>query len=150
MIVRYFHIITSAYIPCADNGLPVNLDHISCNPKTRQHDMPNVRFLGYFRDLRHLKKRHNSNKYSILRKYYRFSVFGTRPRHRFFILRSLRECASPDPRPCRPRKDPFLYGFRSYIQFKLNPMPIRGFYGHGCPEAGLPFLLLGFISVPSH
>jgi hypothetical protein len=47
-------------------------------------------------------------------------------------------------------KDPSFYGFRSYVQLKLNLMPIRGFDRDISPEARLPFLLFTFISVPSH
>ncbi len=47
-------------------------------------------------------------------------------------------------------KDPSFYGTRSYIQLKLNLMPIRGFDRHDRPEARRPFLLFAFISVPSH
>ena len=60
--------------------------------------MANVRFLLKFRAKTKPKNCHNANKYSILRLFSRFHDFAIRPRHRFFILRSLTDCASPDPR----------------------------------------------------
>jgi len=93
--------------------------------------------------LRHLKKRHNSNKYSILRKYYRFSVFGTRPRHRFFILRSLRECASPDPRQAPAGRTHFFMASGVIFSLSLTPCPSGDFMVTVVQKPGFHFFFLG-------
>ena len=111
-------------------------------PKIRQHDMTNVRFWGYFRVLRHLKNRHNSNHYSILRWFWLLYDFAIRPRHRFFILRSLRECASPDPRQAPTVRTHFFMASGVIFSLSLTSWPSGDFMVTIVQKPGFHFFFL--------
>ena len=112
--------------------------------------MANVRFFGYFGaniKLKYVITSINTRHYAD---FSYLTVLPIRPRHRFFYFKVTERMRLARPSTNPHGKDPFLYGFRSYIELQLNFMAIRGFYGHNRPKSRLPFLLFTFISVPTH
>ena len=120
----------------------MNLMHIDYNNTTTRHGKCPV-----FGAISNIK---TSSKYVITpintRHYADFdylTVLPIRPRHRFFILRSLRDCASPDPRQAPTVRTHFFMASGVIFSLSLTSCPSGDFMVTVVQKPGFHFFFLG-------
>ena len=86
--------------------------------------MADVVFLAIFCHFKTFKFRHNLNNYKQLNQFYQLRDFTYTTTTSFFYFNITDKMRLARPSTNPHGKDPFFYGFRSYIKFQLNLMAI--------------------------